>query len=153
MLLPLTLALALLVQTVEVPVEAPSLPAGPLLVIGALPEGDLYVDPASVTRSDLPGLVGMTTVLITETEAHVSRAWIDCGRRVYQFSAGRSYDEAGTELAPTAWVPDQPLEAGTPPDLLAAAVCQDEFDLEGFAAIEGHKAAVARSRALRQVGP
>jgi hypothetical protein len=151
--LSLAAALALLAQTVQVPVEAPHLPSGPLQVIGAMAEGDLYIDGASITRSDLPGLVGVTTVLVTETEAHVARAWIDCGRRVYQFSAGRSYDEAGAELAPTAWVPDQPLEAGTPPDLLAAAVCQEELDLGDFQVIAGHKAAVARSRAFRQVGP
>ena len=135
-------------QTVQMPVEDPTLPQGPLVAMGATHEGDFYVDAPSFARSDLPGMVSGTAVIVTRDAAplQVARTWIDCGRRVYQLSTGRRYDAAGRQVSLTSWVRDQPILADTAADRMAAAFCPAAGpDLAGLPAVADYRAALARS--------
>ena len=142
-------ALNIAPQVVQVPVEAPRLPDGPLAFAGPFGANRLYLDAASWERSDLPGLVGGTVVIVTPGDAapiQVMRAWIDCGRRVYQLSPGRAYNAAGLEFAPTSFLPDQPVGTDGPVKHLADRVCVTPFDLQTMDSAPGWREALDEVR-------
>ena len=151
LLLTLILALTAPQQVVQVPVEAPRLPDGPLALAGPFGVNRLYLDTHSWERSDLPGLVRGTVVIVTPGEAappiQVMLAWIDCGRQTYQLSAGRAYNSEGTEFAPTSFLPDQPVGAAGPVKDLADRVCDGPFDLQTLASAPDWRTALAETRA------
>lgn len=138
-------------QVVQVPVEPPRLPEAPLAYAGPFGPNRLYIDAASWERSDLPGLVGGTVVIVTPGDAapplQVMRAWIDCGRRVYQLSPGRAYDAAGVEFAPTSYLPDQPVGDAGPMKELADRVCGPTFELMSLPSAPGWPVALEETRA------
>lgn len=132
-------------QTVQVPVEAPRLPDGPLAYAGPFGPNRLYIDASSWERSDLPDMVRGTIVIATPGDRaplQVMLAWIDCGRRVYQLSAGRAYDVSGMEFAPTGPLPDQPVGAAGPVKELADRVCVTPFDLQTMDSVAGWRVAL-----------
>ena len=152
MLTGLVLALVLTTapQTVQVPVEAPHLPDGPLAYVGPFGPNRLFIDAASWERSDLPDMVRGTVVIATPGDRaplQVMLAWIDCGRRVYHLSAGRAYDVSGMEFAPTGPLPDQPVGAAGPVKELADRVCVTPFDLRTMASVSGWRVALEEVRA------
>lgn len=115
--------------SVIIQVPDPVLPAGPLLAMGATAEGDFYVDHPSFGRSDIPGMIRMTVVIVRPAAVAgaeplwVARLWIDCNRRVYQLSEGRRYSADGRQMAYASFVPDQHIVAGSGPDQVAMAYC------------------------------
>ena len=138
-------------QTMQVPVDDPVLPTGPLTAIGATREGHIYVDAASFRRSDLAGVVRGTAIIITADAApmQVVRLWIDCQRRVYQLSNGRRYDAAGLQVAVTTWVPDQPILPDSATDRAAAAFCPSGGpNLAGLTEVADYRAALEQARAV-----
>ena len=137
-------------QTVQVAVDDPLLPEGKLVVMGAAREGEFYADAPSFERSDLPGLVRGTVVVVTADAApmQVVRLWIDCNRREYQLSNGRRYDAAGRQVAETQWVPDQPILPGTAADRIAAAFCPTGAPLlSGLTEVADYRVALQLARA------
>jgi hypothetical protein len=147
--LALAFALTAAPQLVEVPVEAPRLPEGPLAYAGPFGVNRLYLDAGSWEPSNLPGLVGGTVVIVTPGDAapiQVMRAWIDCGRRVYQLSPGRAYNTEGVEFAPTSFLPDQPVGSEGPVKQLADRVCVTPFDLQTLPAAPDWRSALAETR-------
>jgi hypothetical protein len=146
----LALALSPPPQVVQVPVEAPRLPDGPLAFVGPFGVNRLYLDATSWEASDLPGLMGGTIVIMTPGDAapmQVMRAWIDCGRRVYQLSPGRAYNTDGVEFAPTSFLPDQPVGAEGPVKQLADRVCGAPVDLQTLPTAPGWRVALDETRA------
>ena len=157
MITALTLALALgaAPQVVQVPVEAPRLPEGPLAYAGPFGPNRLYVEADSWERSNLPQMVGGTIVITTPGDAapvQVMRMWIDCSRKVFQFSPGRAYDVAGVEFAPTSFLPDQPVGETGPVKQLADLVCVTPIDLHGLATAPGWRVALDETRAAAAQG-
>ncbi|NJC41773.1 hypothetical protein GGQ87_002031 [Brevundimonas alba] len=151
----LALALTAAPQVVQVPVEAPRLSEGPLAYAGPFGGNRLYLDAASWERSDLPGLVGGTVVIITPDDAvpvQVMRAWIDCGRRVYQLSPGRAYNTEGVEFAGTSFLPDQPVGSEGPMKDLSDRVCGASFDLETLATTPDWRVALDEVRSAAPGG-
>jgi hypothetical protein len=133
--------------TVQMPVPDPTLPQGLLWAAGAGPDGEYFVEAGSYEPSDIPGLVGFTTLIVTADKAaplHVARTWIDCKRRVYQLSSGRRYDAVGNEVAAAAWVPDRAIEAGTALDRLAAAYCPTIVDTSKLEVVGDYREALDR---------
>lgn len=116
---------------VQVPVADPVLRAGPLGVVGAVAEGDVYLDMGSVKRSDIPGLINSTAVIVRVGDAAtpilVARIWIDCNRRVYQISSGRLYTAQGREVGAAAFVPDQPIPPGGAAAQMAQVYCTPDW--------------------------
>ncbi|MGH7027503.1 hypothetical protein [Brevundimonas sp.] len=138
--------------TAQVPVDAPHLPTGPLAYAGAFGTTRLYVDTASWERSDLPNLVRGTAVITTSqgpAPVQTVLMWIDCGRRVYQLSSGRAYDEAGLEIASTTYLPDQAIGDDGPVKQLADSVCVTPFAF-GTEAVDNWRAALQDTRAAAQ---
>lgn len=149
----LVLALDAAAQVVQVPVEAPRLPEGPLAYAGPFGVNRLYLDAASWGPSDLPGLVGGTVVIVTPGDAapvQVMRAWIDCGRRVYQLSPGRAYNTEGVEFAPTSFLPDQPVGEAGPVRELADRACATPFDLGTLTSAPDWRVALNETRAANR---
>lgn len=145
----LVLALNAAPQTVQVPVEAPRLPEGPMAYAGPFGVNRLYLDAGSWERSDLPGLVRGTVVIVTPGDAapmQVMLAWIHCDRRVYQLSPGRAYDTEGVEFAPTGHLPDQPVGAEGPVRQLADRVCATPFDLQTLPTVGNWRVALSETR-------
>ena len=143
------LALNPALQVVQVPVEAPRLPDGALAFAGPFGVNRLYLDAASWEPSDLPGLMGGTVVIVTPGDAapmQVMRAWIDCGRRVYQLSPGRAYNTDGVEFAPTSFLPDQPVGAEGPVKHLADRVCGTTVDLQTLPSAPNWRVALGETR-------
>ena len=144
---------------VQVPVDDPVLPSGPLLAMGATTDGDIYVDHPSFGRSDLPGLMRMTAVIVRPganepAPLWVVRLWVDCKRRVYQLSSGRRYDGQGRQTALTAFVPDRPIVAGSGPDQVAAAYCPLPPQApDSKRAVANYQAALERSRSVVPTPP
>ncbi len=140
---------------VQVPVEDPRLPAGELALVGDTATGSLYVEPGSFERSDIPGLVRGTAILVTpsvqERPLQVARLWIDCRKQVFQVSAGRSYNAEGVETGRTAFAPDAPIPAGSPIAALAKAQCATDPDAVSstFTLLKDWRAALARPIAPR----
>lgn len=111
---------------VQVPVEDPRLPDGPLERVARWSSFGLYIDASSWEPSDLPDLVRGTAVLVAPESPgtlQVILIWVDCRRQVYQLSQGRAYDASGVEIAATTYVPDQPVGDGGPMKQLADRVC------------------------------
>lgn len=147
--LMVTLALVTAPQAVQVPVEAPRLPEGRLMYVGPFGPNRLYVDAPGWERSDLPGLVRGTVVILTpgdEAPVQVMRAWIDCDRRTYQFSAGRAYNTAGVEFAATGVLPDQPVGDAGPMKQLADRVCAMPMDLASMPSTQSWRVALEETR-------
>jgi hypothetical protein len=139
------LVAALAGVTVQIPVEDPRLPEGPLWAAGSGADGTYYVEPGSYEPSDLPGLVGFTSIIVTADQAaplHVARTWIDCKRRVYQLSSGRRYDGSGRQVAPAAWVRDRPIEPDAAMIRLADAFCPTIVDTSGLELVADYRAAL-----------
>jgi hypothetical protein len=113
-------------QVVQVPVDDPRLPEGPLELVAGWDAFRLYIDPPSWRRSDIENLVRGTAIIVapeSRRTLQVVLAWVDCGRRVYQLSSGRAYDASGTEIAATLYVPDRPVGETGPMKQLADRVC------------------------------
>src|ERR687890_160550 len=85
--------------------------------------------------------------LALNTAMQVMRAWIDCGRRVYQLSPGRAYNRDGVEFAPTGFLPDQPVGETGPVRALADRVCADPFDLGTLPSAPDWRVALHETRA------
>lgn len=135
---------------VQVPVEDPRLPAGELALVGDTASGSLYFAPGSFKRSDLPGLVRGTVIVVTPAEAtrpfQVARLWIDCRKQVFQMSSGRAYNAEGVEIGRTAYAPDAPIPAGSPIATLADAQCATDPAVasQAFTLLKDWRAALAR---------
>jgi hypothetical protein len=137
-------------QVVQVPVEDPRLPSGPMEFVGMFGGGRLYVDATSWKRSDLPDHVRGTVIMVTPDPAmpvQVARAWIDCRLQVYQLDAGRAYDGSGAEVARTGPLTSQPIGSAGPVRQLADRVCVTPFTPPSFAAVHGWRAAIDETRA------
>ena len=150
------IALAALAQPmVQMPVDGPLLPAGELVVMGPTAEGDLYVDPGSFERSDLPGLIRATGVVVRPTTDHdpapllVALVWVDCVKRQYQVSDGRLYDAGGRQVARTGFVRDKAFAAGSGPDRMAGVLCdRTSPDLDGAEVVADYNEALERTRSM-----
>jgi hypothetical protein len=135
---------------VQVPVEDPRLPAGELALVGDTASGSLYFAPGSFERSDIPGLVRGTAIMITPAEPtrplQVARLWINCRKQVFQVSAGRAYNAEGVEIGRTAYAPDAPIPAGSPIATLANAQCATDPAVasQAFTLLKDWRAALAR---------
>jgi hypothetical protein len=135
---------------VQVPVEDPRLPAGELALVGDTASGSLYFAPGSFERSDIPGLVRGTAIMITPAEPtrplQVARLWINCRKQVFQVSAGRAYNAEGVEIGRTAYAPDAPIPAGSPIATLADAQCAADPAVasQAFTLLKDWRAALAR---------
>ena len=135
---------------VQVPVEDPRLPAGELALVGDTASGSLYFAPGSFQRSDIPGLVRGTAIMITpavqERPLQVARLWINCRKQVFQVSSGRAYNAEGVEIGRTAYAPDAPIPAGSPIATLADAQCAADPAVasQAFTLLKDWRAALAR---------
>ena len=155
MLLPVLVALSMISspqETVQVAVDDPRLPTGPLASMGPSPEGVVYVDAASWERSDIPGLVRGVGVIIRPTDVvprvHVALIWIDCRNRTFQLSSGRLYDEDGEERRRSSWVPDRPIEPETAAARMEASFCRSPMDVRERPGVEDWRAALAQPHPL-----
>ena len=122
----LILSAALTQATVQMPVDDPLLPTGPLMAVGSAEEGEFYVDLSSFARSDIPDTIDITTVIVRRDAAEpllVALTWVNCAKGVYQISTGRAYDAAGRQVRRTSFVRDKPIAEGSAPARLAAAYC------------------------------
>lgn len=148
MLTALGLLIAPQQTAVQIPVGDPVLPTGPLVAMGATGEGDIFMDAASVVRSDIPGLVDGTAVIVT-TEMEplkVMTFWINCTAHTYQVGSGRQYDRAGGQVALTSWIRDQPILPGTGAAVTEAAFCRAGGpDLTGLPVVADWRAALRQS--------
>ena len=111
---------------VQMPVDDPLLPTGPLMAVGSAEEGEFYVDLSSFARSDIPDMIDITTVIVRRDAAEpllVALTWVNCAKGVYQISTGRAYDAAGRQVRRTSFVRDKPIAEGSAPARLAAAYC------------------------------
>ena len=144
---------------VQVPVGDPVLPSGPLLAMGATTDGEIYVDHPSFGRSDLPGLIRMTAVIVRPganepAPLWVALLWVDCSRRVYQLSSGRRYDDQGRQTSLTAFVRDRPIVAGSGPDQVAAVYCPlPPQTPDSKRVVANYQAALERSRSVVPTPP
>ena len=111
---------------VQVPVGDPVLPTGPLVSTGATHEGAVFIEAASVVRSDISGLVDGTAVIVTGEAAplRVMTFWVNCRTHVYQVGSGRQYDAEGRQTALTPWIRDQPVLPDTGAAAIEAAFCK-----------------------------
>ena len=140
---------------VQVPVEDPRLPVGELVLVGDTASGSLYFAPGSFERSDLPGLVRGTVIMITpavqERPLQVARLWINCRKQVFQVSSGRAYNAEGVEIGRTAYAPDAPIPAGSPIATLADAQCATDpvVASQAFTLLKDWRAALARPNTPR----
>ena len=124
----LILSAALTQATVQMPVDDPRLPTGPLTGVGSTVEGDFYVDAASFGRSDIPDTIRIVTVVVRpastpEPPILVALTWINCAKQAYQLSSGRLYGADGREIKRTSFVRDKPIAEGSAPARLAVAYC------------------------------
>jgi hypothetical protein len=151
MLLPILAALSLISspqETVQVAVDDPRLPTGPLASMGPSPEGDVYVDAASWERSDIPGLVRGVGVIIRPTNVvpriQVALIWIDCRKRTFQLSSGRLYDEDGEEQRRSSWVRDRPIEPETAAARMEASFCASPMAVRELPSVEDWRVALVQ---------
>lgn len=131
---------------VQQPVGDPLLPTGPLVSMGATHEGAIFVEAASVVRSDIPGLVDGTAVIVTGEAAplRVMTFWINCDKHVYQVGSGRQYDADGRQVALTSWIRDQPILSDTGTAAAEAAFCKAGGpDLSALPVVADWRAALA----------
>lgn len=144
---------------VQVAVADPVLPAGPLGTVGAVAEGDVYLDMGSVKRSDIPGLINSTAVIMRPGDATtpilVARIWINCNRNVYQISSGRLYSAQGQEVGATGFVPDQPIPPGGAAAQIAQVYCTPDWAKVSqiFPWVMDWRAALERSRRVASTPP
>lgn len=156
MMLQVLIALAILAEpVVQMPVDGPRLPGGSLAVMGPSAEGDLYIDPGSFERSDLPGLIRATAVVVrpaTDSDPApllVGLIWVDCVNRKYQVSDVRLYDAGGREVARAGFVRDKAFAAGSGPDRVAGAFCdRTSPDLDGAETVTDYNEALERTRSM-----
>ena len=117
-------------QSVQMAVDDPVLPDGALAYMGSAGPTRVYVDASSWERSNLPGMVRGTAVIVSPdgpAPVMVMLMWVDCGRGVFQLSSGRAYDDTGTQVTTTAYQADAPIGQRGPIKHLADAVCVTPF--------------------------
>lgn len=132
---------------VQMPVDDPVLPAGPLTSVGAAAEGEFYVDASSFGRSDIPDTIRITTVIVRKDQAAepllVALTWVNCAKGVYQISSGRTYDANGREIRRTSFVRDKAYTEGSGPARFAAAYCSAKGPgLDGAPSVADYRAAL-----------
>ena len=134
---------------VQMPVDDPLLPVGPLTAVGSAEEGEFYMDLSSFARSDIPDTIDITTVIVRRGSAEpllVALTWVNCAKGVYQISSGRAYDAAGHEIRRTTFVRDKPYPQDSGPARFAAAYCSTKGPGLGAAPIVAdYRAALAAS--------
>lgn len=112
--------------TVQMAVDDPVLPTGPLTAVGSAAEGAFYMDVSSFGRSDIPDTIRITTVIVRQDAAEpllVALTWVNCAKGVYQLSSGRTYDAAGKQVRLTSFVRDKAYAADSGPARFAAGYC------------------------------
>lgn len=131
---------------VQVPVQDPVLPAGPLVAVSMTRDGGIYVEADSVKVSDIPGRVRGDAVLVTAgaIPIRVVTVWIDCAGHQFQLASGRQYDASGQQVALTAWEGDQPIPAGSGVSQIETVFCKAGGpDLSGLPVVADWRAALA----------
>lgn len=138
-------------ETVQMAVDDPRLPTGPLAAMGPSPEGDVYVDATSWERSDISGLVRGVGVIIRPTDVvpriHVALIWLNCREQTFQLSSGRLYDERGEERHQSSWIRDRPIEDNTAAARMEASFCVSPMNVGGLPNLDDWRAALAQSNA------